>query len=175
MAKTRIVERITPAGRKFFDTVKQLKGRKPHVKVGYPAEDSKTNEKHEDADGMTVLQLAVIHEFGVPNAGPGGNTVIPERSWIRASYDESKRKLLVFSRKVAQRVIKGEISVKAGLSQIGLFMLNRQKKKMRSNIPPELAPSTKAGRSKKGDANPKALIDTAQLLNSASTKVIMNQ
>jgi len=164
MAKPRVTERITPEGLAVLRLFKKLK-RRPFVKEGYPSENSDTFDPH--GDKVTVLMVAAIHEFGTEN----GN--IPERSHLRSSFDDNRQKLNLFAFKVSQMLIDGTLSLEKGLNRIGLKMLNNHKKKIKSNIPPELSDATKKQRERKGSKNPKALIDTAQLLNSATIKRIM--
>lgn len=158
-----LTERITPQGRRVLKLFEDLK-KKPEVQQGYPADFA--NKQHEGSD-VTVILIAVVHEFGSPARG------IPERSHMRSSFDENKGKLSSFSKRVAESILDGNIDLKQGLSQIGLYMENNHKEKLQSSIPPELSPSTKAARRAKGDQNPKTLIDTAQLLNSSTHKVKM--
>ena len=124
----------------------------PFVKIGYPSEKASTNSKHEaEASGnqdLTNVMLAVIHEFGAPGAN------IPERSWIRSSFDENVRRNNARIQKLIGRIIDGNTSIEQALDLIGLLAQSQMKKKMQTGIPPSL--KTRSGT---------ALIDTGQLLN----------
>lgn len=158
MAKPRIIVRETADGRRFRRLVKQLRSG-PLVKEGYPTENPESRELHGE---LTNLFIAAVHEFGT-NDGH-----IPPRPHLRSSFDENKQKLERFARKKAGQVLDGSLTLEMALDQIGLFMLNNHKKKIQSSIPPPNAPSTVAA---KGSS--KTLIDTGQMLNSATIKRIM--
>lgn len=134
---------------------------KPYVKVGYPAESEESNKQKDGAKAaLTVLAVAVHMEFGT--------ITVPERSYIRSSYDDNFQDMLSFTRDLVGRIYDGGMTVERALDLIGLKMINNAKKKIRSKIPPPLAQSTIA---KKGSDIP--LIDTGQLLNAITFKRIM--
>lgn len=159
MAKRpRQIIRETADGKRFRRLVQQLRP-EPHVKEGYPIESSETDADH---DGVTNLLIAAVHEFGTDDGR------IPQRSHIRSYFDEERKKIERFAASKAGQVLDGRITLRQALEQIGLLMLSLHKKKIRSSIPPPNAPSTIA---RKG--SDKTLIDTGQMLNSSTTKVIM--
>lgn len=127
--------------------LKKLK-RGPFVKVGFPAESSETGDLHTgDLGGgkATVVEIAIFHEFGTVN--------MPERSFIRSSFDERKRENESLTRRLAFRIY-GGMSVEKALDILGIKIINDQKRKIQSNIPP----ITKEGGT--------MLIDTGQMINS---------
>lgn len=158
-------ERLTPAGIRILKLFKELK-HKPIVKQGYPAEDDAKNQT--DGDGpLTVLQVAVFHEFGTSNG-------VPERSHIRSSFDENASKLQAFARKLMGQMMDGKVTLEQALDRLGLYMLRNHRAKIRSRIPPPLSIATAEQRFlERGDANPVPLVDTGQMLNSSTFKRIM--
>jgi len=106
-----------------------------------------------EGTGLTVADVASFHEFG---------RGVPERSFIRAYVDENREQIENTLRRMAQKVIKGEVrSFDAGLELIGQRIQNEIKKRIKAGIEPALAQSTI---DRKGSKPP--LIDTGQLINS---------
>lgn len=105
--------------------------------------------------GLTMLDIAMIHEFGAPKAG------IPERSFIRLTFEMDQSKLAKFTARLARLIILGEVSVERALSLLGEFGVSRVKKTIIDGVSPALAASTIAA---KGSSKP--LVNTGQLLNS---------
>src|SRR5436190_2045458 len=65
---------------------------------------------HENGNGMTVLEVATINEFGEG---------VPERSFIRAWADENTASNDDYLRRAGQEVIKGRMSADTALAQVG--------------------------------------------------------
>lgn len=117
--------------------------------------------EHKDKDGkpggMTVADIATIHEFGAPAAN------IPARSFIGAWFDEhgkelGKKSLPDIKSFLAGRMTKEQVLARAGARAVGGIQ-----KRMAQNIPPPLKPATIA---RKGSSV--ALIDTGQLRQSVT-------
>lgn len=126
-------------------------------------------EKHNAGDDFTMAQLAAVHEFGSRNGR------IPQRSFIRSTFDESQAKIIAAVLKAAKLVSLGSISDDSAKKQLGLLGEKLIKQKIRSNIPPKLSPETIA-RKKAKPSNSKfggtiALIDTGRLINSIRYKI----
>ena len=102
-----------------------------------------------------VIRIAAIHEFGAPKAN------IPERSFVRSSFDENFQGLQDFKKEQARLVIAGKQTAMVGIMKIGEWLTNKIKIKINSNVPPPLKQMTI---DRKGSS--KSLIDTAQMLNS---------
>lgn len=141
---------------------------KPFVKTGQPAESKESGKAHED--GITNLDLAFIHEFGVDN--------IPERSHIRAAFDSARQELQALTDKLIGQIYDGQKTVEEALDIIGLTKEANIQKLVRAGLSPDLADSTKRARlskfGKKG-ADPTPLIDTAQYINSIKSIKIMKK
>jgi phage gpG-like protein len=134
------------------------------VKVGVLADA----QKPEDAQGLTMQQLAAVHEFGTTKAGRGGNITIPERSFIRSTMDERRGELNRLTDKVITQVMLGQYKMKQGLAILGEFIEAAIKRKMTLMKDPPNAPSTIA---QKGSSNP--LIDTGRLRASIRHKTVV--
>jgi hypothetical protein len=132
-----------------------------HVKVGVLA-DKGGDEMHEGEDGeeITLIELAAIHEFGVEGR-------IPERSFIRRTFDEQKSRLEKLIGSLAARVIKGSLTEAQALELLGQWAAAEIKKTITTHdIPPPLAQETI---DRKGSSKP--LVDTGQLVGSISYSV----
>lgn len=126
------------------------------TKVGLPAEAAPAMPPDAPSSTMVdLVQLAAIHEFGAPKRN------IPERSFIRATYDENKTKIEQIQEVEARRIISGESTVQESLSRIGEWLVMKTRKKIENHIPPPLSPATIAA--KQGNT---PLYDTGQLIQS---------
>jgi len=103
---------------------------------------------------LTVLDIATIHEFGLGNN--------PERSFIRATFDENQE--LIY--RLAQLVVDGKLTREQALNQLGLRFQAQVIDRINSNIPPPLAPATIK---RKGSSL--ALVDTGQLKSSITYRI----
>lgn len=133
-------------------------GNGPHVKVGVIGQQA--GESREG--GITNAELAMLHEFGAPGAG------IPERSFLRATFDEKRDQYRALCRKLLAAVVDRKITVEAALKVLGLKVVADVKARIRAGIAPPNSASTIAA---KGSNTP--LIDTSQLINSIDSQVIM--
>lgn len=111
--------------------------------------------------GITTVELAVVHEFGVP-----GHT--PERSFVRSAFATHRQDYKSALKVELKRLYRGDTSVKAALQKLGASMQADIKNGIRARIPPPLSPTTVA---RKGSDVP--LIDTGQLINSVHFEVEM--
>lgn len=129
-----------------------------HKKVQVGITDD--GEQHNEA-GMTVKELAIIHEFGSIKAK------IPERSFIRASMNLHRRKYRLMLAKGAPKILIGRASPTSLLNDVGAQAAQDMRQYIRkgSNFEP-LAPMTVA---KKGHSRP--LLDTRQMERAINHKV----
>jgi hypothetical protein len=146
---------------RILDTMVKASGN-PSVKIGVL--DDKKLHKKEGAQGSrpsTVLLVAATNEFGTNKAGKNHNIVIPERSFLRSTFDSNFKKWLkIFGQKL-NRVIDGHSSIDQLLNFIGLTIEKDVKNKIRELKKPPNKPSTI---NKKKSSNP--LVDTGQLVQS---------
>lgn len=122
---------------------------KPVVHVGILEADG-----GEDHGGMTVAEVAAIHEFGLG---------VPERSFLRAWFDENEDRAREAIRRLLVSVIAGKRTKEQALELFGQWAQGEIQARIAAGIPPGLAESTIA---KKGSSVP--LIDTGQLRSAIS-------
>ncbi len=137
---------------------KRLGHGKPHVKVGVLAARGGA-QQHES--GISLIELAAIHEFGSPAAK------IPERSFIRRAFRRN-RELKSLTVRLARRIINENLTINRALDQLGTWGAAEVKKTIASgpHIPPPLKAATKR---KKKSSRP--LVDTGRLMNSIAHEV----
>lgn len=146
------------------------------VTVGVHADDGAAQHVANDTgepQPLTVADIATFHEFGV---GPfsvmsafgadGAASVhehpgIPQRSFIRAWFDESQEFIVATLQSQMQLVVAGKLTAEQAGARIALAFEGSMKQRISRGIPPPNAPSTIA---RKGSSKP--LIDRGQLRNS---------
>ncbi len=99
---------------------------------------------------MSVVEIATIHEFG--------NEHCPERSFLRAWFDENESKCRAAVVAMLEAVLAGKYTKDQALQLLGQRFVGEIQKRIANGIPPPNAPSTIA---QKGSDKP--LIDTGQL------------
>jgi len=126
---------------------------------------------HGDDQPITLPQLAAIHEFGTDK--------IPERSFMRSTFDAKRPAYEAMIKDAAQRVTGGE-DAETAARRIGVIASNDCKRTIQAGIAPPLADATKAARARKaehggglaslgGATTP--LIDSGQLIASITFRV----
>ena len=143
--------------REVLGRVKRLDG--AHVKVGV------LSSKGGDADhgeGITMVELAAIHEFGSPAAG------IPQRSFIRRTLVDAPW-LPQFTAKLARGVVELKVTETQALGILGEKAVLEIKRTITdgAGVPPPLAEATIAA---KGSTRP--LVDHGRLLGAISYSVV---
>ena len=108
--------------------------------------------------GATVLDVGIFNEFGTDT--------IPERSFIRAWFDEAEPKLREDLTELMKSVIAGKRTKEQILELLGQKTVGEIQERISAGIDPPNAPSTIA---KKGSSTP--LIDTGTLRSSISYRV----
>lgn len=137
-----------------------------HVKVGLLGgpKDRRPGEP------ISNVELGVVHEFGTQDGK------IPERSFLRSTFDEQRPALLELIRKLVRGIYEGKITTQKALGVIGVKFAADVKKKVTEGeqIPPPNAPATLARKAAKGEAAaaPRTLIDTGRLINSVTHQVV---
>jgi hypothetical protein len=125
----------------------------PTIEVGIL--DSEGSAAH---GATSVLEVAIWNEFGT--AG------IPERSFIRAWFDENSERLHEAVRRMLEAAVAGKYAKDQALELLAQRFVAEIQKRMARGIPPPNAPSTVA---RKGSSTP--LIDTEQLRSSISYRI----
>lgn len=118
-----------------------------------------------ESDGLTLLELAVIHELGSEAAN------IPERSFIRLTIAALEEEIGEVMAKLARAVVEKGMPIDQALNILGAYIATEIKKTISGGglVTPlweELKPATIA---RKGSDRP--LVDTGQLLNAITWEV----
>ena len=136
--------------------------KKPFVEVGLQestfSKPKKTSDKQ--VTDTTVLEVGVFQEFGTKS--------IPQRSYIRLTFDETKKSMFQTIKRQKDLIFLGASTVKKSLNVIGLQNTNNIKKTIR-RTPSEWPPLSESTIKRKKSSKP--LIDTGQLINSLTHKV----
>ena len=80
-----------------------------------------------------LVKIAATHEFGTDKAGKNRNIKIPERSYLRSSYDEKKKKIIAVFNKEKLNIVTGVTSKPVLLRRAGEFMKSQVKKKINTS------------------------------------------
>ena len=105
------------------------------VRVGVLADAPKKSEGASPSR-LSLLEVAILHEFGAPAAG------IPQRSFIRATIDERAADIAKLQLALAKRVAEGAITEDQALAQLGAKVAAWCQARIVAGISPALAPST---------------------------------
>lgn len=109
-------------------------------------------------DAFTVLDVAAVHEFGT--------ATIPQRSFIRAWFDENLERAREALRRLMVQALQGKMTPEQCVEKFGLWVQGEIQKRIAQGIPPPLAESTVE---KKGSSVP--LVNTGQLRSSVTFRV----
>ena len=123
------------------------------VKAGILAKDGSENH----SEGITVFQIGMIHEFGVPEKN------IPRRSFIRVPIENNIKEITKLIENNHKLVSENAMSAKVALDRIGIKAQNTIKESFRNN---DWKANSRATIKRKGSSRP--LIDTGQLIGSIS-------
>ena len=130
------------------------------ITVGVHGDDGA--ERHDAANDtgapLTVADIATFHEFGT--------STVPQRSFIRAWYDERQEFIAATLQSQMKLVVAGKITGEVAAERIALAFEGDVKKRISRGIPPPLQPETIA---RKGSSKP--LIDTGMLRNAVRGRV----
>lgn len=113
-------------------------------------------------EGLTIAEYAMYNEYGTDE--------IPERSFMRSTFDENLGGFKTLIARQWGRFIRGESTIFRALSRIGMEHETQVKQKIRDLKTPPNAPYTIA---KKRSDNP--LIDTSAMVNSVRYVVKANR
>lgn len=116
--------------------------------------------------GDKVLTKAIVNEFGTTQAGKNNNVTIPERSFIRSTYNREYKKVGKRFDQIFVSISKGNYNIIPRLKLIGLEQERETKKTITDMRTPKNAESTIA---KKGSSHP--LIDTGEMRSKISHEV----
>ena len=151
----------------LLERVSDLAKRNPVISVGIMdggRGGREASQAHSAKAGSpTIRDIAEWNEFGTD--------LIPERSFIRAWFDEAESGLRVDLAKLTQSVVTGKRTADEVLEILGLRSVGQIQARISQGIPPENAPSTKKQKAASVDAETTPLIDTGVLRSSITYKV----
>ena len=126
-----------------------------------------------EQDSELVIQAA-SNEFGTDRAGRNHNIVIPERSFIRSTFDEQKEDLTTSIDKAKIDVVIGKISKDKFLNRLGLFLGGKIVAKINDSKQWALknADSTVAAKTRAGKVGDQPLVDTGRTKQSVTHKLV---
>lgn len=139
---------------------KEIKDRR--VKVGVL--DSGEGAAMHDPDGdLSVAEIAAVNEFGTQDGR------IPERSFVRSTFDEQREELVELGKELIAKVFEGKIDVNKALNMLGAKLATEIKKKITlgDGVPPPNAEATIAA---KGSSRP--LVDTGRMVNAITWAIL---
>ncbi|MFC2948537.1 hypothetical protein [Virgibacillus sediminis] len=108
----------------------------------------------DDTGDESYVMIANVHEFGITIALPNGEIRVPERSFMRSTFEEKEREWTAFIEERLDRVLAFQMSVEQMYEQMGAKVVSDIQNKIRTLDTPENAESTIK---KKRSSNP--LID----------------
>ncbi|MFK5708608.1 hypothetical protein [Lysinibacillus boronitolerans] len=119
------------------------------------------------SDDSFYAMIAAVHEFGITIRKERGSIVIPERSFLRSTFDERNGEWAKFVKKQLPKLLDGQMNARTICERLGAKMVGDIQKKLTQLDDPPNAPSTIA---KKGSSNP--LIDNGILRRRVTYKVV---
>lgn len=120
--------------------------------------------KEGDDGGESLIDVAVVHEFGYEEGG------IPRRSFIRDWVDENEAAHAEQERQLARAVLAGKMTVEQAMKRLGVLRQAEVQRRISDGIDPPLQQSTI---DRKGSSTP--LINTGQLRSAISHKVTVKR
>ncbi|TQR21861.1 hypothetical protein FG384_02315 [Psychrobacillus vulpis] len=118
-------------------------------------------------DDSFYAMIASVHEFGVTIQKESGSIVIPERSFMRTTFDEKEVEWIQFAEKQLKNVIDFKIAPRTLYERLGALMVGDIQEKITDLDAPPNATSTIQ---KKGSSNP--LIDSGGLRKRITFRVV---
>jgi hypothetical protein len=152
-----ISQRVVDHG--FGAIMRELENAKHlYAKVGFPSEGEVGPGEGKDMESIT--QIAAVHEFGFPDKN------IPERSFIRATFDVEYANLQSFKESEYLAIVQGRQTAHNAIGRIGEWLTGKTKMFIRNRIPPPLKPATyNRKHPPRGGESAVPLIDTGQMIN----------
>jgi hypothetical protein len=118
----------------------------------------------EGANPPTVVEVGLWTEFGTKYS--------PERSWLRSTIDENGELLNKWRNEMMNNIMTKGWTVEKALEAMGFRIQVLLQNKIKSDVPPRIAPATAAAKVREGLA-PVSLINTGLMLRSVTFKVVI--
>ena len=148
--------RTNKTAAKFIKQMRKRIGGDTDILVGVPKD---TEPYTTDDDGtIPVATVAAAHEFG--------NSQVPERSFLRSTFDEQQKKYIKMASKLFKKVVDGRMTTERIAGLIGSEAQDDVREKIDAIQTP---PNSDATILKKGSSNP--LVDTGHLKQSIRHEV----
>lgn len=154
---------MTPGGKKLLKQFEVLKN-KPHVRVGILQENFSDPKEGDPKREFTLGEIAVVNEFGSKDGR------VPERSYIRSTFDEEKRRWRTLTGKLKKKMIVAVKTVEWVLGNMGTKIVGDIQAKINAVKEPPNAPSTIAKKTRAGKVGDNPLVDYGQLKSSITYK-----
>ena len=116
---------------------------------------------------VTPKMRAFLHRIGLHLRQDTGTITIPERSFIRASYDTGKETIATAVRDAVQKINSGEMTAREAAEQIGAKALNMTLEYFNTRVSPAKGTFTQ---SRSTQFQP--LVDTGRLASSITCAVV---
>lgn len=154
---------VTDSNPEMFKDLKKILHQleNSHVTIGVHEDAGKYST---GSNPPTVVEVAFWTEFGTRSQ--------PERSWLRSAVDENQSTIDRWREELLPQILDGKISVQKGLEIMGFRMQTLVQNKIKSNVPPPNAASTREQKRRDG-AGDSTLIHSGLLLRSVTYKVVM--
>lgn len=123
--------KITDMDRGYRDAIATMRDVNGGVRVGIQSEDLDENYQ---GSGKSLAEIANTHEFG------GGN--VPQRSFMRSSFDENKDEFSEYMRRLMIAITARKMTLRGALGVMGEAVRVKIHKKIRDKIAPANAPET---------------------------------
>jgi len=156
MGTQRTTDKLTPAGislKKQFELLKN----KPSVRVGILQKHFDDPKEGDAKRAFTLGEIAVVNEFGSSDGR------VPERSYIRSTFDAEKNKWRTLTVKLKKRMISSVKTVEWILGNMGTKIVSDIQAKINAVKEPPNAPSTIAKKTRAGRVGDNPLVDYGQL------------
>ncbi len=151
------VVRVNGDSRRTRQVVSAMDGN--HVLVGWPQGDPKNNR---DEGFISNAQLAALHNSGSEDGR------IPARPFMDEAFEGANRNVLrTLLRGFLLRILRGQMTTAKALGIIGEKAVDMVKDSIRDG---DWKPNAEITKAKKGSSRP--LIDTEQMINSVTHKVV---
>lgn len=141
-SKTKVKRQPDKGIKKIEELAKNMKG-VGSIRAGLPSNSNNY------PDGTSVIMVGAVHEFGSPEKG------IPQRSFMRTTVVENKKKYKKDAAKLMKKAVLGKVTFEKVSDILGLTLQTDIREKIRTLKSPKL-------KYRKG--NP--LVDTAHLIES---------
>lgn len=153
----RVKGKVVEKGPGFEKLIAELAG--GALFVGVQGDEAKMTHPNSD---LSVGELAAVHELGLG---------VPERSWLRAWFDENNERIQAQTREALGRVARREVSRKRALEELGYGWVDEIRENIASGrIKPALSEETKR---RKGHDIP--LLESGTMMNAITFRLFLKQ